>query len=84
MEYKEFVQRVSSKRGRSSQEKRLQAIWKMAVDSVGCEAGATVEFEAQVMVEGLKQIRERIRQIEEKIHEVCCQFPEYEYLLSLP
>jgi transposase len=75
---------VSSVRGRSSQEKRLQAIWKMAVDSVGCEAGPTVEFEAQVMVEGLKQVRESLRQIDEKIHEVCSQFPEYEYLLSIP
>jgi transposase len=56
----------------------------MAVDSVGCEAGPTVEFEAQVMVEGLKQIRESIRQIDEKIHEVCSQFSEYEFLLSIP
>jgi transposase len=56
----------------------------MAVDSVGCEAGPTVEFEAQVMVEGLKQIRESIRQIDEKIHEVCSQFPEYECLQSIP
>jgi transposase len=84
LEYKRFFQMVSSVRGRSSQEKRLQTIWKMAVDSVGCEAGATVEFEAQVMVEGLKQIRESIRQIEEKIHEVCSPFPEYECLLSIP
>jgi transposase len=84
LEYKEFVQRVSSVRGRSSQEKRLQAIWKMAVDSVGCKAGPTVELEAQVMVEGLKQIRESIRQIDEKIHEVCSPFPEYECWLSIP
>jgi transposase len=84
LEYKEFAQRVSSGRWRSSQEKRLQEIWKLAVDSVGCEAGETVTFEAQVMVEGLKQIRESLRQIEEKIHETCLQFSEYEYLLSLP
>jgi transposase len=84
LEYKRFVQMVSSVRGRSSQEKRLQTIWKMAVDSVGCEAGPTVEFEAQVMVEGLKQIRESIRQIDEKIQEICSQFPEYEFLLSIP
>jgi len=37
-----------------------------------------------VMVEGLKQIREAIQDIEEKIHEVCSQFPEYEFLLSIP
>jgi transposase len=84
LEYKQFVQMVSANRWRSSQEKRLQAIWKLAVDSVGCEAGPVVEFEAQVMVEGLKQIRESIRQIEERIHEVCSLFPEYECLLSIP
>jgi transposase len=82
--YKDFVQTVSSGSRRMSQENRLRAIWKMAIDSVGCEVGPAVEFEAQVMVEGLKQIRERIQQIEEKIREVCCQFPEYEYLLSIP
>ena len=80
LEYKKFIQRVSSIRGRSSQEKRLQIIWKMAVDSVGCEAGPVVEFEAQVMVEGLRQIRERIEEIEEKIQGVCSQFYEEDFL----
>ena len=84
LEYKQFAERVSSTRWRYSQEKRLQAIWKLAVDSVGCEAGPVVEFEAKVMVEGLKQIRESLRQIEGKIHEACLQFPEYECLLSIP
>ena len=84
LEYKEFAGMVGSIRGRSSQERRLQAIWKVAVDSVGCEAGPVVEFEAQVMVEGLKQIRESIRQIDEKIQELCSPFPEYEFLLSIP
>jgi transposase len=82
--YQKFVQAVSSGPRRLSQENRLQAIWKMAVDSIGCEVGPAVEFEAQVMVEGLKQIREAIQDIEEKIHEVCSQFPEYEFLLSIP
>jgi transposase len=36
------------------------------------------------MVEGLKQIRESMGQIEEKIRETCLQFPEYECLLSIP
>jgi transposase len=84
LEYKQFVEMVSSTRWRSSQERRLQAIWKLAVDSVGCEAGPVVEFEAKVMVEGLKQIRESIRQIDKKIHEICSQFPDYKYLLSIP
>ena len=84
LEYKRFVEMVAPGKGRLSRESRLQAIWKLAVDSVGCEAGPTVEFEAQVMVEGLKQIRDALRSIEEKIQEICLQFPEYEYLLSIP
>jgi hypothetical protein len=43
-----------------------------------------VEVEAQVMVEGLRQIRGSIQRIEEEIHESCSQFPGYEYLLSIP
>jgi transposase len=82
--YERFVEMVAPGKGRISRESRLQAIWKLAVDSIGCEAGPTVEFEAQVMVEGLKQIREALRSIEGKIQEICCQFPEYEYLLSIP
>jgi len=84
LEYKRFTEMVRSSRGRSSQDKRLQAIWKLAVESVGCEAGPVVEFEAKVMVEGLKQVRESLGQIEEKIQEICSQFPEYECLLSIP
>jgi transposase len=84
LEYAQFVKRVSSSRRRSSQERRLKAIWELAVGSVGCEAGPGVEFEAQVMVEGLKRIREDLQRIEEKIQEACFSFPEYEYLLSIP
>jgi transposase len=84
LEYKRFAEMVRSSRGRSSQEKRLQAIWKLAVDSVGCEAGEAVEFEARVMVEGLREIQKAIEEIEEKIKEVCSPFPEYEFLLSIP
>ncbi len=84
LEYKRFVEMVAPGKGRISRENRLQAIWKVAVDSIGCEAGPTVEFEAQVMVEGLKQIRDALRSIEEKIQEICSPFPEYEYLLSIP
>ena len=84
LEYNRFAEMVRSRRGRYSQEKRLQEIWRLAVDSVGCEAGPTVEFEAKVMVEGLKQIRESLGEIEEKIQEICSSFPEYECLLSIP
>ena len=82
--YQKFVETVSSGPRRLSQEKRLRAIWQRAVGSVGCEVGPAVEVEAQVMVEGLRRIRESIQRIEEEIYEACSQFPEYEFLLSIP
>jgi len=84
LEYGQFVQRVAPGKRRLCQESRLQAIWKLAVDSIGCEVGSVVEFEAQVMVEGLKQIREVIQATEEKIEEICSPFPEYSCLRSIP
>ncbi len=84
LEYETFAQRVAPGKRRLSQESRLQAIWELAVDSIGCEVGTVVEFEAKVMVEGLKQIREVIRATEEKIEEICSPFPEYSCLRSIP
>ena len=84
LEYGQFAQRVVPGKRRLSQESRLRTIWKMAVDSIGCEVGSAVEFEARVMVEGLREIREVIRAMEEKIQEICSQFPEYACLLSIP
>ena len=43
-----------------------------------------MEHEARVMVEGLRQIREMIKETEDKIQELCKQFPEYKYLLTIP
>jgi transposase len=36
------------------------------------------------MVEGLRQTREVIASTDEKIKEICLQFPEYRYLLTIP
>jgi transposase len=84
LEYGQFAQRVAAGKRRLSQESRLQAIWKLAVDSIGCEVGSAVEFEGKVMVEGLKQIREVLQATEEKIEEICSPFPEYSCLQSIP
>ncbi|MEW6377105.1 MAG: IS110 family transposase [Thermodesulfobacteriota bacterium] len=84
LSHDEFVQRVTSRLPGVQQRRRLEAIWEKAADSIGCDAGKTVAFEAQVMVEGLKQIRETIKATEAKIKEICNQFPEYPCLLSIP
>ena len=43
-----------------------------------------LDHEAKVMVEGLRQIREMIKETEDKIEELCKEFPEYHYILTIP
>jgi transposase len=64
--------------------RRLEALWEKAGESIGCDEVPGVEHEAKVMVEGLRQIRETIKETEERIEELCKQFPEYPSLLTIP
>ena len=85
MEYKQFESLIApGSRMNVSQQERLKAIWEKAFESIGCEVGEALEFEAQMMVEGLKQIRKAICGLDEKIKEVCLHFPEYSYLRTIP
>jgi transposase len=85
LEYDEFVRRVAPNgRGGIPQEKRLRAVWKTAIESVGCTAGESLDVEAKLMVEGLQYTREAIKYVEEKIKEICSKIPEYQYILSIP
>jgi transposase len=84
MEFEEFVQMVAPRVRTRSQKKRLREIWDVAVESIGCEAGDKLDFEARFMVEELQQTRESIKKIDEHIEEVCMGFPEYNYLRSIP
>jgi transposase len=80
----QFMDLVSPGRKSSALHRRLQAIQELAIDSIGCEMGEGAAFEAKVMVEGLRQIRKAIKSTDDQIKEVCRQFPEYEYLLTIP
>ncbi|HUV60029.1 MAG TPA: IS110 family transposase [Desulfatiglandales bacterium] len=84
LEYEQFLQLVAPQKRGIWQQNRLKAIWKKAVDSIGCDAGESLEFEAKAMVEALEHIRETIRATDAKIKEICLQFPEYSYLLTIP
>jgi transposase len=84
LDYAHFLQLVAPRTRSLAQQKRLQAVWKLASDSIGCEAGEALEFEAKVMVETLEQIRDSIRATDHKIEDICLQFPEYHYLLTIP
>jgi transposase len=84
MEYEEFVRLVAPRIRTISQKSRLKAIWRLAKDSIGCEASQSLGFEAKLMVEELQQIRESIKKVDEHIEAICIGFPEYKYLLSIP
>jgi hypothetical protein len=75
-----FIERVTSRRISMEKRRRLEAIWEKAGESIGCDAVPGVDHEAKIIVEGLKQIREMIKETEEKIEELCNQFSEYPYL----
>lgn len=84
LEYDQFVSLVSPGSKNMGQQGRLEWIWKKAVASIGCDAGEAAEFEAKVMVEELRHIREVIKETDAKIKDVCVGFPEYDYLLTIP
>lgn len=84
MEFDRFVQVVAPNRRTLVQEKRLKAIWELAVESIGCSSGKALDFEAKLMVEDLQQVRESICAINKEIEDICLNFPEYSYLLTIP
>ena len=84
LKYDEFARLVAPRTRTIGQKDRLKAIWKKAADSIGCDAGESLEFEAKVMVESLEHIRETICATDAKIEDICCEFPEYRYLLTIP
>jgi transposase len=79
-----FIERVTTRRIRMEKRRRLEAVWEKAGESIGCESVPGLEHEAKVMVEGLRQVREMIRETEDRIEELCKEFPEYPCLLTIP
>jgi transposase len=79
-----FIERVTSRRVRMEKKRRLEEIWEKAGASIGCDAVPGLDHEAKLMLEGLRQIREMIKETEQKIEELCEGFLEYPYLLTIP
>ena len=83
--YDEFAQLVApGRRISAGQRERLEEIWQEAAKSIGCQVGVALDFEAKMMVEGLKRLRDAIGITDAKIREVCLHFPEYSYLKTMP
>jgi transposase len=46
--------------------------------------GPAGEYEAELLVEKLKQVRHQIQETNDLIEDFCLEFPEYSYLLTIP
>jgi transposase len=84
LENDQFASLVAPGRKSLAQHRRLQVIQELAVDSIGCTMGEGACWEAQVMVDGLRHLREAVKVTEAKIEEICGSFPEYACLLTIP
>jgi len=79
-----FIERVTSRRVRMEKRRRLEAVWEKAGESIGCDGVPGLDHEAKVMVEGLRQVREMVKETEDRIEELCKPFPEYHCILTIP
>jgi len=84
MDYDHFSNMIAGSKRSLPQNRRLQAIWQAASESIGCKPAPAVSFEAQVMVDAVKQLQTSIKEVEDKIEEICSTFPAYRNLLSIP
>jgi len=84
MGYEAFATLVAPQFKTVAQRERLKRIWLLSVDSIGCEAGEVLDFEGKMLVRALEQTRETIGLTDDKIEDICLQFPEYSYLLTIP
>ncbi len=84
MDFEQFFSMVTTTRRGIAQKLRLQKIHRLAHESVGCTMGAAAEFEAVLLVDKLKAVRGQLRQVADQMEDICEQFAEYSYLLSIP
>ena len=84
LDYNEFFDMVTTRRKGLRQHKHLYKIWQEAGRSIGCEAAEGTMFEADLVVEHLKEVSACIRSIDLEIEDICSQIPEYKYLLTIP
>ena len=84
MEFDQFFKMVTRSNRGIAQKLRLHKIHQAAIDSVGCPMEPAAEFEAGLLVEKLEQVRNQISETKDFIEDVCLEFKEYAYLLTIP
>ena len=84
MDFESFFQMVTRTRRGTAQLLRLRKIHQQAIESIGCPMGSAAAFEAQLLVEKLKQVRQQLKETETAIKDVALEFAEYSCLLTIP
>lgn len=84
MRFEEFFQLVTKSRRGISHYLRLSKIHQSAIDSIGCPMGHAGEFEARLLVEKVHRVEKEIKDTENLMNDICMEFPEYKYLLTIP
>jgi len=84
MTFDQFFNLVTRAHRGIAQKLRLQKVYQAAIDSVGCPIGHSAEFEAEILVERLTDVRQAIRRTEDWMEDISLDIPEYNYLLTIP
>jgi len=83
-EFDQFVNHVTTSNRGLGQMRRLQAIYQTAGESVGLPVVASAGYEAQMLVERLKIVKEQVSQTMQRIESVCLNISGYQLLQTIP
>lgn len=84
MDFDKFFNLIARNRRGVAQKLRLHKIHQAAIDSVGCPVGCAAELEAELLTEMLDNVRSQILQVSSLMKEICLEFSEYAYLMTIP
>jgi len=79
-----FVQHVTTTNRGIRQVRRLKKIYAAAGKSIGLPVDDAAVFEAEMLVDRFKYVREKSLQTMEQIEAICQRLPSYKLLLTIP
>lgn len=83
-DFNSFLRHVTTTDRGLRQVQRLKAIHQAAGQSVGLPVDASACYEAKLLVERLKSVKDQITQIMQQIEALCQTLPGYHLLLGIP
>jgi transposase len=65
-------------------EARVRRVWQAAAQSIGCPLDAAVRWEAPRLVHRLEALRDDLRELEHRMHQLAQRLPGYPSVISIP